>query len=97
MANKSGSHNRKGASARDGNKSLGLHHSRLQLAGPDDPFRDDRIERLGLDGQPSGMFSRVKMILSSHATAGIFEVCDDGNRSLYVIKSGDGWIEVELD
>jgi hypothetical protein len=73
-----------------------VKNHRLQLAGPDDPYRDDYIQRLGADGEPSQLWSHVKLIVSSHPKAGIWEVCDDGNRVLYVIKAGEGWLEVEL-
>lgn len=68
-----------------------------QLAGPQDPYRDDLIERLGGDGEPSGLFSRVKMILSTDRFSDVFEVCDDGNRVLYITKANKGWREVWLD
>jgi hypothetical protein len=70
---------------------------KLRLDGFDDPYRDDVIDRLGPDGELSNLTSRVKMIISRHRTAGIYEVCDDGNRVLYVIRAGYArWLEVEL-
>lgn len=70
--------------------------SRLRLWGPDDPFRGDKIERLGADGQLSGMHSRVKSIYSSHGE--VYEICDESNRVLYITKSGPTtWREVEID
>lgn len=71
---------------------------RVLLWGPEDPYRGDEIDRLGLDGQPSGLHTRVRQILSSHPTAGIYEVVDNSSRVLYIIRSGPArWLEVEID
>lgn len=68
-----------------------------QLAGPQDPFRDDLIARIGYDGMTNGLYSRVKMILSNDRQHEVFEILDDSNRTLYIVKAGRGWQEVELD
>jgi hypothetical protein len=74
-----------------------MTRERLQLQGFSDPYRGDHISRLGPDGQPSGAFSTVKSIISSHPTAGIYEVCDDANRVLYIIREAHHrWLEIEL-
>lgn len=67
------------------------------LADTDSPYRDDLIQRIGLDGMTNGLYSRVKMILSQDRNHEVFEVCDDSNRVLYITQSGEGWMEVELD
>lgn len=68
-----------------------------QLAGLLDPFRDDLIARIGKDGMTTGLYSRVKLILSNDREHEVFEVLDDSNRALYIVKAGLNWLEVELD
>lgn len=67
------------------------------LEGPEDPFRDDLIIRIGQDGEPNGLYSRVKQIQSHVRRLELFEVQDDANRTLYIAQCGNDWIEVELD
>lgn len=74
-----------------------MKNPRLQLQGDDEPFRGDPIQRLGPDGELSGLWSRVKSIVSSHPKAGLYEVCDDANRTLIVIKDGEGWLEIDFE
>lgn len=74
-----------------------IKNSSKMLEGPTDPYRDDLIIRLGLDGQPNGLYSRVKQILSHDRRLELYEILDDGNRNLYVSQCGNDWIEVEID
>lgn len=69
----------------------------LQLAGEHEPYRGDWVHRLGPDGQPSGLYSKVKLIVSNHPKAGIWEICDDANRILVVIRDGEQWLEIEFE
>lgn len=60
---------------------------------PDEPIRGEDIEHLGLDGQPSGMWSKVKLVTSSDPKSGMYEVIDNDNRQLIVCWDRDHWLE----
>ena len=60
---------------------------------PDEPIRGESIEHLGLDGQPSGMWSKVKIVTSSDPAVGMYEVVDNDNRQLIVCWDRDHWLE----
>lgn len=66
-------------------------------ADPDEPLKGEAIERIGVDGKPSGMWSKVKFVTSSDTNTGMYEVVDNSNRQLIVCWQADHWLECETD
>jgi hypothetical protein len=70
---------------------------RIRLGGYADPYRGDSIERLGADGMPNGTYSKVKYLLASDANHVVYEVADEFNREMYVVRTGEtSWVQIEL-
>jgi len=62
---------------------------------PDEPILGEAIERIGLDGEPNGLWSKVKTVISSDAATGRYEVIDRDNRQLIVCWDRDHWLECD--
>lgn len=66
-------------------------------ADPDEPLRGEAIERIGVDGEPNGLWSKVKFVTSSDPDLGKYEVVDNDNRQLIVCWESDHWLECTSD
>lgn len=72
---------------------------RFRLAGADDPHRNDAVRLLDADGEPSNLWTRVQIIVSSDRRAGLWEIMDVYNRCLVIECEDDeanSWREVQL-
>lgn len=71
----------------------------MQLWSQDDPHRGDTILRIGPDGEPNGLVTRVRTIVSYDRHLCIWEVVDSESRPRYIERfPGEErfWLEVEI-
>lgn len=65
---------------------------------PAEPCQGDEIRLIGPSGEPNGIVTRVKRVLSEDPDEDLWEVLDKFNQVRFITKTDkeDEWLEVEL-